>query len=115
MNYLNDIVSALVHLESINLIIRDLTLPNCLLFDEKIVKISDYAKYEDRFASRYVKQMPIRWLPGDIVTGVNYFFFPIVEFCMMKNLGRRLVNSNEYIYVWKSCLRVISFGFIDSL
>ena len=76
MRYLNQLVSALNHLESLNIIVRDLTLPNCLLFDQKIVKLSDYAKYDDRFVRRYVQQMPIRWLPGDIVTGVmNCFFF----------------------------------------
>jgi len=75
MEYLNEIVSALVHLESLNIIIRDLTLPNCLLFDNKTIKLSDYAKYDDRYVSRYVQQIPIRWLPGDIVTKVNNFCF----------------------------------------
>jgi serine/threonine protein kinase len=71
MGYLNDIVSALTHLESLNIVVRDLTLPNCLLFDNKTIKLSDYAKKDDRYILRYVQQMPIRWLPGDIVTGVN--------------------------------------------
>lgn len=71
MEYLNEIVSALVYLESLNIIIRDLTLPNCLLFNNKTIKLSDYAKKTDRYVSRYVQQMPIRWLPGDIVTKVN--------------------------------------------
>ncbi|CAF4704173.1 unnamed protein product, partial [Rotaria socialis] len=69
MEYLYEIVSALIHLESLNIILRDLTLPNCLLFDNNIIKLSDYAKQDDRYVSRYVQQMPIRWLPGDIVTG----------------------------------------------
>ncbi|CAF2726316.1 unnamed protein product [Rotaria sp. Silwood2] len=69
MEFLNDILLALIHLESLNLIVRDLTLPNCLIFDNKTIKLSDYAKQDDRYISRYVQQMPIRWLPGDIVTG----------------------------------------------
>jgi serine/threonine protein kinase len=73
MEYLNGIVSALIYLESSNIIVRDLTLPNCLLFDNKIIKLSDYAKEDDRYVSRYVQQMPIRWLPGDIVTRVKNF------------------------------------------
>ncbi|CAF3351283.1 unnamed protein product [Rotaria sp. Silwood1] len=68
MEFLNDILSALIHLESLNLIVRDLTLPNCLVFNDKTIKLSDYAKQDDRYVSRYVQQMPIRWLPGDIVT-----------------------------------------------
>ncbi|UJR24949.1 hypothetical protein I4U23_006313 [Adineta vaga] len=69
MEYLNQIVSALVHVESLKIIIRDLTLPNCLLFDNQTIKLSDYAKKDDRYSSRYVQQIPIRWLPGDIITG----------------------------------------------
>lgn len=71
MEYLNGIVSALIYLESSNIIICDLTLPNCLLFDNNIIKLSDYAKQDDRYVSRYVQQIPIRWLPGDIVTRVT--------------------------------------------
>ena len=71
MEYLNEIISGLIYLESLNIIIKDLTLPNCLLFNNKTIKLSDYAKKDDRYVSRYVQQMPIRWLPGDIVTGVN--------------------------------------------
>jgi len=74
MGFLNEIVSGLVHLESLNIILHDLTLPNCILFDNKTIKLSDYAKQDDRYASRYVQQIPIRWLPGDIVTRVNQFF-----------------------------------------
>ena len=75
MKIVEDVVSALVHLESLNLIVCDLTLPNCLLMTNKdqslTVKLSDYAKYDDRLASRYVQRMPIRWLPGDLVIGVR--------------------------------------------
>lgn len=53
------------------MIIRDLTLPNCLLFDKQTIKLSDYAKKDDRYATRYVQQAPVRWLPGDIITGVS--------------------------------------------
>ena len=74
MEYLNQIISALVHIESLKIIIRDLTLPNCLLFDSQTIKLSDYAKKDDRYSSRYVQQIPIRWLPGDIITGVNQCF-----------------------------------------
>jgi serine/threonine protein kinase len=80
MEFVNQIVSALVHLESLNIIIRDLTLPNCLLFNNKTsnstIKLSDYAQQDDRYVSRYVQQMPVRWLPGDLVTGVNIFYKP---------------------------------------
>ncbi|CAF1033552.1 unnamed protein product [Adineta ricciae] len=69
MDYLNQIISALVHIESLKIIIRDLTLPNCLLFDSQTIKLSDYAKKDDRYSSRYVQQIPIRWLPGDIIAG----------------------------------------------
>jgi serine/threonine protein kinase len=74
MGFLNEIVSGLVHLESLNIITSDLTLPNCLLFNNKTIKLSDYAKQDDRYVSRYVQQMPVRWLPGDIVTKVKIVF-----------------------------------------
>jgi hypothetical protein len=78
MEHLHDIVAGLVHLESLNMIVRDLTLPNCLLFDDGptgrcSIKLSDYAKHDDRYASRYFQGLPIRWLPGDVVIGVNAF------------------------------------------
>ncbi|CAF1177879.1 unnamed protein product [Adineta steineri] len=69
MGFLNEIISALVHLESLNIIIRDITLPNCLLFNDKTIKLSDFAKNDDRYVSRYVQQVPVRWLPGDVITG----------------------------------------------
>lgn len=79
MKIVNDIVAALLHFESMNLIVSDLTIPNCLLItnkDESLrIKLSDYAKFDDRFASRYVQKMPIRWLPGDLVIGVNFNIF----------------------------------------
>jgi serine/threonine protein kinase len=81
MEYLNGIVSALIYLESSNIIICDLTLPNCLLFDNNIIKLSDYAKQDDRYVSRYVQQIPIRWLPGDIVTRVTNYFFLVLIIC----------------------------------
>ena len=75
LRFLHDLVAGLVHLEALNLIVRDLTLPNCLLFEHEdqswTVKLSDYARLNDRFASRYVEQLPMRWLPGDVVTGVE--------------------------------------------
>ncbi|CAF3774540.1 unnamed protein product [Rotaria magnacalcarata] len=87
MEYLYEIVSALIHLESLNIILRDLTLPNCLLFDTNTIKLSDYAKQDDRYVSRYVQQIPIRWLPGDIVTGdeiwsirTNTYMFGVLIF-----------------------------------
>lgn len=92
MGYLNDLVSALIHLESLNIILRDLTLPNCLLFNDKTVKLSDYAKYDDRFVRRYVQQMPIRWLPGDIVTGVMISFFVDLYRNVVFFVGRILVD-----------------------
>ncbi|CAF3724560.1 unnamed protein product [Rotaria sordida] len=100
MEFLNDILSALIHLESLNIIVRDLTLPNCLLFDNKTIKLSDYAKYDDRYVSRYVQQMPIRWLPGDIVTGdeiwsiqTNTFMFGTLVFELF-HLGSCIPYSN---------------------
>lgn len=130
MGYLNDLVSALIHLESLNIILRDLTLPNCLLFDEKTVKLSDYAKYDDRFVRRYVQQMPIRWLPGDIVTGVMIEFFlywykNLFLICR-KNLGRLkrlcscLVHWCSNYFIWVQLFRMLSslmkkfFNFIAS-
>lgn len=93
MEYLHDIVSALVYLESLNIIIQDLTLPNCLLFNNKTIKLSDYTKFDDRYVSRYVQQMPIRWLPGDIVTKVNQFF--------IYNFQILFLSSTIYIYRMK--------------
>lgn len=86
MEFLNQIVSALIHLESMNIIIRDLTLPNCLLFDNKTIKLSDYAKHDDRYISRYVQQMPIRWLPGDIVTQVNITSFINIDLLLFNSM-----------------------------
>ncbi|CAF4372847.1 unnamed protein product, partial [Adineta steineri] len=38
---------------------RDITLPNCLLFNDKTIKLSDFAKNDDRYVSRYVQQVTI--------------------------------------------------------
>ena len=75
VRFLNEIVAGLLHLESLKLIVRDLTLPNCLLLKKEeqtwTVKLSDHAKQDDRYASRYVQRIPMRWLPGDIMIGVT--------------------------------------------
>ena len=92
MEFLNGIVSALVHLESLGIIVDDLTLPNCLLFDNEdkplTVKLSDYAKHDARYLSRYVHDVPIRWSPGDAVTGVRNSL--VVEFTTLAVLPSSL-------------------------
>lgn len=66
---------------------RDLTLPNCLLFtrddSSSTVKLSDHAKLDDRYASRYVQRMPMRWLPGDIAIGVTQTKFNCSRFVLL--------------------------------
>ena len=105
MEFLNGIVSALVHLESLGIIVDDLTLPNCLLFDNgdkpSTVKLSDYAKHDARYLSRYVHDVPIRWSPGGTVTGVRHSLsveFKRMQFCLLLKDETWSIHTTTFMF-----------------
>ena len=85
------ISNALSYLESRQLIHRDVSTRNCLVFNDYMIKLTDIAMASPVYSNYYSTDthLPVRWMSPDILMVCLKFFFRLFLFF---SFGNRMVE-----------------------
>ena len=96
------ISNALSYLESRQLIHRDVSTRNCLVFNDYMIKLTDIAMASPVYSNYYSTDahLPVRWMsPEVLVVSVHYLCFSFHSFFVQFRMAEMVIQSNPMYIV----------------